>query len=84
MNLLNPYVIFYPLIIASSHKGQVDILKDLLEYSEKKNKINQDKMNREIDTFTEKNIKEMNEAIEEIKFSYRDDLNDIDGIKHNI
>lgn len=54
-------------------------MKDLLEYSEKQAKISQLKMNDEIEDYIEKNIKEMNEAIDEIRFSYTEDMKDIDG-----
>ena len=54
-------------------------MKDILEFSEKQAKINLEKMNQEIEDFTVKNCKEMNEAVEEIKFSYSEDMKDIDG-----
>ena len=58
-------------------------MKDILEYSEKKAKISQEKMGQEIEEYINKNIKEMNEAIEEIRYSYSEDMKDIDG-KNNM
>lgn len=68
------------LILANSqNKQQFDIMKDILEYSEKQTKISLEKMQNDIDDYSSKIIKEMNEAIEEIKFSYNEDIKDIDG-----
>lgn len=72
--------IFY-LMLASTQKGQYDIMKDILEFSEKQAKLNQEKVSKEIDEYIATNKKEMNEAIEEIKFSYTEDMKEIDGIK---
>jgi hypothetical protein len=55
-------------------------MKDILEYSEKQAKLNQEKVHKEIEEYTHKNTKEMNEAIEEIKFSYSEDMKEIDGL----
>jgi len=72
----------YDIIIESLSNNQnvteSDIMKDILEYSEKQMKLNQDKMQKEIDDFMNKNIREMNEAVEEIRFSYTEDMKDID------
>jgi hypothetical protein len=54
-------------------------MKDILEYSEKQARLNQEKVNKEIEEYINKNTKEMNEAIEEIQFSYSEDMKEIDG-----
>lgn len=69
----------YIILASSQNKQQFDIMKDILEYSEKQTKINLERMQIDIDEYTSKVIKEMNEAIEEIKFSYNEDMKDIDG-----
>jgi len=58
--------------------AESEIMKDILEYSEKQMKINQEKMQNEIEDFTNKNVKEMNDTVEEIMFSYTEDMKDID------
>lgn len=55
-------------------------MKDILEYSEKQARLNQEKANKEIEEFITKNTNEMNEAVEEIKFSYSEDMKEIDGL----
>lgn len=55
-------------------------MKDILEYSEKQAKLNQEKRDKEIEDYSMKIDKEMNIAIDEIKFSYTEDMKDIDGI----
>jgi hypothetical protein len=54
-------------------------MKDILEYSEKQAKLNSEKKTKEIDDYANKIDKEMNEAIDEIMFSYTEDMKDIDG-----
>jgi len=58
--------------------AESEIMKDILEYSEKQMKMNQEKMQNEIDDFSNKNVKEMNDTVEEIMFSYTEDMKDID------
>lgn len=36
---------------------------------------------KEIEDFIEKNIYEMNKALEELKISFEDEINNVDGIK---
>jgi hypothetical protein len=43
-------------------------------------KINQELMQKEIDDFISKSIKEMNDAIDELRLSYLEDLKEVDGI----
>ena len=52
---------------------------DILEHSERQLKMNQDQMQKEIDEFIEKSIKEMNDAIEELRLSYQAEFVEIDG-----
>ena len=77
--ILESLCMYYITLASTQNKQQFDIMKDILEYSEKQTKINQEKMQMEIDEYTSKTIKEMNEAVEEIKFSYNEDMKDIDG-----
>lgn len=57
-----------------------DVLLDILEHSERQMKINQELMQKEIDEFVSKSIKEMNDAIDELRISYLEDLKEVDGI----
>jgi len=72
------YDIIIDTLTTNQNIAQSDIMKDILEFSEKQMKVNQEKMQKEIDDFTNKNIKEMNEAIEEVMYSYTEDMRDID------
>jgi len=59
-------------------KSEKDVLLDILEHSERQMKINQELMQKEIDDFVNKSIKEMNDAIDELRLSYMEDLKEVD------
>ena len=67
------------IIVLSQNKTEQDIMIDILEHSERQLKMNQDQMQKEIDEFIEKSIKEMNDAIEELRLSYQAEFVEIDG-----
>lgn len=50
------------------------ILQSICELSEKKFESNTAIMMREIEDYTDKNIREMNKALEELKLSYEDEI----------
>ena len=67
------------IIVLSQNKTEQDIMIDILEHSERQLKMNQDQMQKEMDEFIEKSIKEMNDAIEELRLSYQAEFVEIDG-----
>ena len=69
-------------LVISQNKSEKDILADILEHSERQLKINQDFMQKEIDDFNSKCVKEMNDAIDEVRLSYQDEFVEIDGNKN--
>ena len=50
-----------------------------MELSEKKYKNAQSTMMKEIEDFIEKNMDEMNKALEELRISFEDEINSVDG-----
>ena len=42
-------------------------------------KINQEIMQKEVDIFVNKSVKEMNDAIDELRMSYMEDIKEVDG-----
>jgi len=64
--------------LAGTFKSEKEILFDILEHSEKQMKINQEFMQKEIDVFVNKSVKEMNDAIDELRMSYLEDIKEVD------
>ena len=56
-------------------------MQDIIEHSQRQIKINEELMQKEIDDFISKSIKEMNDAIEELRISYNNEFVEIDGKK---
>ena len=73
------YDIVLESLVLSQGKSEKDVLLDILEHNEKQMKINQELMQKEIDDFVQKSIKEMNDAVDELRISYLDDLKEVDG-----
>ncbi len=67
-------------LVLNQGVSQKEVLLDILEHSERQMKINQELMQKEIDDFISKSIKEMNDAIDELRLSYLEDLKEVDGI----
>jgi hypothetical protein len=74
------YDVVVDALVFSQGISEKDVLMDILEHSERQMKKNQELMQREIDDFINKSIKEMNDAIDELRLSYLDDLKEVDGI----
>jgi hypothetical protein len=59
---------------------QNEILKGIMELSEKKVKSTQALMMKEIEDFIEKNMDEMHKALEELRISFEDEIKSVDGM----
>lgn len=67
-------------LVLNQGVSEKEVLLDILEHSERQIKINHELMQKEIDDFITKSVKEMNDAIDELRLSYLEDLKEVDGI----
>lgn len=73
------YDVVVDALVMTKGVSEKDVLLDILEHSERQMKNYQEQMQKEIDDFINKSIKEMNDAIDELRISYMEDLKEVDG-----
>ena len=69
-------------IASSNEEKKEEILLEIIEYGEKQIKLNQIQMDKEINEISIHLMKELEDAKDEIKMSYAEDMKEIDGIHY--
>jgi hypothetical protein len=66
-------------LVSNTKEAEKDILNQIMYLSEKKVKNQQLSMASEIEAFIEKNMEEMHKALEELRASFEEEINSLDG-----